>query len=71
MSEANASARMTQHGPRGRRFMTQSMTRAAAALAIAGLLGAGTLACGRYGPPQPYPDGYERPSQADDEEKTS
>lgn len=59
---------MTQAGPHGRRFMTHSMTRAAAALAIAGLLGVGTLACGRYGPAQPYPPGYE-PPPAEEEER--
>ena len=46
---------MTQSQPRRRRSMTHRMTQAMAALAIAGVLGTGLLACGRYGPPQPYP----------------
>jgi len=58
---------MTQTEPRPQPSMTRRMTQTAALLAIAGVLSAGALACGKYGPPQPYPPEVEE----DDEDRRS
>jgi hypothetical protein len=54
-------------GGRGRSSVTQRMTQLAAALALLGALSTVVAACGRYGPPEPYPPGVEAPD--DDEER--
>jgi len=59
---------MTRSAGGSRGFMTQRMTRAAAALLVGALLGGSLVACGRYGKPQPYPPGVERPDHHDDDE---
>jgi predicted small lipoprotein YifL len=51
--------------------MTRRMTQATAALMLAGLVAGSLLACGRYGPPQPYPPGVNAPDDDDDEEHQS
>jgi hypothetical protein len=43
--------------------MTHFLTRTAAGLALLGVLVSSGVACGRYGPPQPYPPGVEEPDE--------
>jgi len=48
------------------RCLTQLVTRRAAWLALAIVLVGVVGACGRYGPPQPYPPQQEAPEDEDD-----
>jgi len=50
--------------------MRRTLARACAALLVAILLGSTLAACGRYGPPTPYPPGQEpdRHRHHDDED---
>jgi len=59
---------MIRDGARSGSCMTHRMTQAAALLALLGVLAGGLLACGRYGPPQPYPPDIEA-SDEDDEDR--
>jgi predicted small lipoprotein YifL len=59
---------MTRDAGGSRVSMTQRMTRAAAAILVVILLGGSLVACGRYGPPQPYPPGVDGPDRHDDED---
>jgi len=60
---------MTRDAGASRGFMTRRGTRVVAGILLGVLLGGSLVACGRYGPPQPYPPGYEKPDRHGDEEQ--